>query len=386
MSQQTLRIPIQSSTHVTRQRKNTAKSSLCLICNAEARIVNYGALSCYSCKTFFRRHSFLIKNIETCRYDGHCLITEETRKNCTPCRLMKCFAMGMSRDFIRKKYERMKYSSVNSIIKQKQISITSLSLLSNDRSTLKPSEWATLSNIIHAFDKFSIVSSMRHLIERVNHSQSELKVDIIDTFNLFSAFYTCVESFLRATADFQVLTTNEQQSLFQRNLHGLFNLCGTFMLRDAGMFDNTRNESIIVPLYGHDVVHQAREITNRLDFNSSIVKIIHIIFAFSTNCYTVTYQANVKKDVFLHGTFRLLGSQNVYIEILWKYMLYRFGFEETVFRFTALVKQMLDLIVLSAGIYQKNAHHQILVDDLVEEAKTALALVKNNSIPLWGKI
>ncbi len=46
---------------ITRQAKNTAKSSFCLICNAEARFVNYGALSCYSCKIFFRRHSFRIK-------------------------------------------------------------------------------------------------------------------------------------------------------------------------------------------------------------------------------------------------------------------------------------------------------------------------------------
>jgi hypothetical protein len=44
-----------------RQSKNTAKSSFCLICNDEARIINYGALSCYSCKTFFRRHSVRIK-------------------------------------------------------------------------------------------------------------------------------------------------------------------------------------------------------------------------------------------------------------------------------------------------------------------------------------
>jgi hypothetical protein len=39
-----------------RQTEHTAKSSICRICKAEAHIINYGALSCYSCKTFFRRH------------------------------------------------------------------------------------------------------------------------------------------------------------------------------------------------------------------------------------------------------------------------------------------------------------------------------------------
>lgn len=226
---------------------------------------------------------------------------------------------------------------------------------------------------------------MRSIIERLDFVDSKIAFNRSDTFNLFAAFYTSVQSFIQATADFQVLTIAEQRSLFQRNLHGLFNLCGTFMLRDAGMFDNSKNESLIIPLYGHEIVRQAKRINMRLDYDSTLVKIIHIIFAFSANSYTVNYDPYMDKDALLHGTFRLLGSQNVYIEILWKYMLYRFGYKETIFRFAALVKQMLDLIILSASIYMHNPHHQILVDHLVEEAKNTLILDENQVVPLWGK-
>ena len=109
-----VRVSSSNQDRMIRQAKNTATSSYCRICHAEARIVNYGALSCYSCKTFFRRHATRakvclhspMKNIRPCTYGDRCEITVETRKNCAHCRLAKCLAVGMSIEFIRKEYRR----------------------------------------------------------------------------------------------------------------------------------------------------------------------------------------------------------------------------------------------------------------------------------------
>ncbi len=38
--------------------QSRAKSGLCRVCGDKANIINYGALSCASCKTFFRRNGF----------------------------------------------------------------------------------------------------------------------------------------------------------------------------------------------------------------------------------------------------------------------------------------------------------------------------------------
>lgn len=111
----------------TRQAKNQAKSRFCSICYAEARIINYGVLSCYSCKTFFRRHCsrtevndrsnlfkkkkrnyLFFQTLRECQFGNQCVVTIETRKFCAPCRLNKCLAMGMSSELIRKDYERKK--------------------------------------------------------------------------------------------------------------------------------------------------------------------------------------------------------------------------------------------------------------------------------------
>ncbi|CAF0712028.1 unnamed protein product [Adineta steineri] len=38
--------------------ESSSRSNTCLVCGDKARIINYGALSCQSCKTFFRRNGF----------------------------------------------------------------------------------------------------------------------------------------------------------------------------------------------------------------------------------------------------------------------------------------------------------------------------------------
>lgn len=54
--------------------RRVSKQSICLVCGDVARIINYGALCCQACKTFFRRNvshtnvGILIFNIDLFNY------------------------------------------------------------------------------------------------------------------------------------------------------------------------------------------------------------------------------------------------------------------------------------------------------------------------------
>ncbi|CAG2100790.1 unnamed protein product [Medioppia subpectinata] len=65
---------------------------------------NFGAVSCEPCKSFFRRNSLKINLI--CHFDNNCKIDVITRKYCSKCRLDKCLAIGMRRDWIINDEER----------------------------------------------------------------------------------------------------------------------------------------------------------------------------------------------------------------------------------------------------------------------------------------
>jgi hypothetical protein len=94
---------------------------------------------------------------------------------------------------------------------------------------------------------------------------------------------------------------------------------------------------------------------------------------------------NIYNDSFMHGTFRLFGSQNVYVELLWKYMIYRYGYDQTAIRFAGLIKYILGSIRQAADIYMSNDIHHDFVDEVIKKTEKVLIINQNQMILLWGK-
>lgn len=76
---------------------SATKDRTCLVCGDRALGYNFNAVSCESCKAFFRRNAF--KEIRG-RCEGRCEVTVESRSYCKRCRLQKCFKVGMKRELI----------------------------------------------------------------------------------------------------------------------------------------------------------------------------------------------------------------------------------------------------------------------------------------------
>lgn len=72
---------------------------LCRVCGDRALGCNFDAISCESCKAFFRRNALKEKQTK-CIFEGKCRIDVNTRRFCPYCRLNKCFAVGMRKDLI----------------------------------------------------------------------------------------------------------------------------------------------------------------------------------------------------------------------------------------------------------------------------------------------
>ncbi|GLH05985.1 CSON000745 protein [Gryllus bimaculatus] len=80
---------------------NVSKTEMkiCGVCGDRALGYNFNAVTCESCKAFFRRNALKNKEFQ-CPFSENCEITVVTRRFCQRCRLEKCLAIGMRKDYI----------------------------------------------------------------------------------------------------------------------------------------------------------------------------------------------------------------------------------------------------------------------------------------------
>ncbi|XP_005089041.2 nuclear hormone receptor HR96 [Aplysia californica] len=82
----------------------------CGVCGDKALGYNFNAITCESCKAFFRRNALKDKSM-VCLFDNKCVVDLRTRRFCPACRIRKCYSIGMNRDMILDDSERRKRMS-----------------------------------------------------------------------------------------------------------------------------------------------------------------------------------------------------------------------------------------------------------------------------------
>ncbi|CAG2169117.1 unnamed protein product [Oppiella nova] len=90
----------------------------CAVCGDIATGYNFEVITCGSCKEFFRRTATR-DEVFKCRFTTGCQIDVRTRKRCRKCRLDKCYAMGMNKDYINLRVRRSSTSLYEKHMKSK---------------------------------------------------------------------------------------------------------------------------------------------------------------------------------------------------------------------------------------------------------------------------
>jgi hypothetical protein len=183
-----------------------------------------------------------------------------------------------------------------------------------------------------------------------------------------------MEPFLQRSAYFNDLSLSVRQRIVQNNLHGIGTLNAMFIAVNVQLFNYLSHTLTCKEIYGVDYVQEIQRIIHRLEPNGTLIKIMLMILAFASNSSLI--QNNFSIDTNDYSTpsnsISLLRIQNVLTTLIWKYLVYQYGFEEAVRRCNNLVKTYLDIL------HHVNANasreHWQMIDSVVKKIIQSLII------------
>ena len=220
-----------------------------------------------------------------------------------------------------------------------------------NRSLLFDYEKRILANVVHTLEVYSAISKIREFIDDELALIFDLPLDTSSASQCISHIYTSMRCFIHPVPDFRILVINEQCSLFQRNFQNIASLYTAFVFSRTGVNQNSRVMASFALIYGSEMMVEILRTSTKLDLDVIIIKLMFVILMFSSNCSMVDYHPDFHRDCLLTGTHRLMGSQDVYLTVLWKYMICQYGYEKATSRFSQLIQLSLNLIKCSSMTY-----------------------------------
>ncbi|CAF1320743.1 unnamed protein product [Rotaria sp. Silwood1] len=345
------------------------KSDLsCVVCHAVAHGYNFDAISCESCKAFFRRNALFNTDRLKCRRDGTCEITLETRRRCKSCRLKKCFAVGMRKEWILTEEEkvnkkrrieenrRLRASNSNDhhillkdSIRKYESNLQNIFINKYEKSSLKTKTYDQSSNII---SNVTMAYHDRIKLDLTGYGWSyPLARKITGLYQIINAKNTTalrLISFYKSLYDFDILNEIDKINLIKNNLRYIlfFNASLKYdPIHDVYHEENTNDKPLygahIREAYGIDHYIQCTKIIRALhsivQIDKRIMLVALVIFLFSKGLSTTT---NTNESL-INNYQQIFQTQNKYVEHLWLFIEKTYGYVRAVHIFSALINKCL---------------------------------------------
>jgi hypothetical protein len=213
---------------------------------------------------------------------------------------------------------------------------------------------------------------MKCLIDQMGSLPPKLRSKPSNTSDMISQVFGSVQPLINRSLDVHSLPTDACRALIKHNMHMTGALNGLFLFRELDLPNSSTIMHALTALYGHDVMRICVRNSYECDPNGNLIKMLIFILVFSGNCSLVTYddQEDIRT---MSSSIQRIEIQNVYITAFWKYLVYLYGFEEAVVRFSSMVKCVLHLLY-TAELMFNNAIHSQTVDVIVAQTERSLVI------------
>lgn len=219
-----------------------------------------------------------------------------------------------------------------------------MNLLQTDQSTLTVDQWNILSNLSHCYDDHAGLSFGERYMSEQHTLPPKLRFRITSILDLFQRALDATQSLYKNNGDFLSLSTNDRSILLHGTLSHTASISANFIVYKIHLLNQPAYYEAVQVISPPCLVAAAKRLSQRLDFDTIVMKFLLAILSFSTFRYTI--YSNNSSDNF-SNIQRILHIQDRYIEVIWRYLLYKYNHQHAVKCFSDFIRC---LFVVNEGI------------------------------------
>lgn len=179
---------------------------------------------------------------------------------------------------------------------------------------------------------------------------------------------TTAQLLFEKNSDFLSLCAHDQSILLEHSIRHTAGLGGLFIFYKAELMDCRMFFDNITTLYEQKALHNCLRCMRLLAFDFVFVKLCLVILILIPIDHT--YYADTK-PIYLNDGKTIFHIQNLYIELTWRYLLYRYGHRQAVLAFSNLIRTFFALDKSIAGATEVQEYNS-MIETLVQQTEETL--------------
>lgn len=185
--------------------------------------------------------------------------------------------------------------------------------------------------------------------------------------NLTISIYETVGNNLRLNNDITNLLFDDRSILLRTAADNLSCLSSNFILCQSNLFDDKTFVNYIENTFGEKAMKENRWSAKFIQPDIVLCKLSLSLFIFSTN--SRIFHQDIQKEY--TNIKDILNIQNQYTELIWKYLIYKYGYYQSIHKFMRIIQWFLSISVFMSYMHDFTLHMQN-IQSLVEQTELVL--------------
>lgn len=245
-----------------------------------------------------------------------------------------------------------------------------MNLLRNDQSTLSLDQWNNLSNLVHCFDEHSGLTFANTYLQTQLNLPPKYRFKLSSVSVFLSRLMEQVQSVTEKNRDSQVISLHDRKLLLHNTAEYTTSFGCAFLFRETHLFDQPLYLQSVEKLFETNSIHFAKRLIEHLDSDIVFLKIIVSLMAFFTSNYTVYTN---EPPTNLDNAISIFHVENIYSDLVWRYLLYKYGHRQAVQCFSNLIRC---LLLLNDSVVQAHEVREFteIIDTVVQTTEEKLQI------------